>query len=443
MLKDFRIAALFYIGILFTGLACGDTGLSDLAQEKDSLFYSQLNRFIAGVQRNNPLLASAEFQVRRTKASAASASSLEAPKFGVEFFQTPLSSFPNPLRNQAEIDYSLEQMIPFPGKRAKFAAPLYVKAEALSKRKTALARDLIFSLKSVYFDLYLIDRKLEVNSESRLLLTQFAGIAGTQYGVGQGKQVDVLRARTELIKLENDSILLGAMREGRVATLNALLNQEVALKVETIPATLPPVCPHSPDDWVKKALGARPELLAMQDEVRMQDAMVSAARSEYYPDFMLKGMYKDMDKMDDAWSLMVNLSLPFSFWSAGRVKQGLDESKAASQSMQAELANMKNTIRAEVVEAQAVFRASETAAARLRQQLLPQAASSFESARAAYQSGSGDFLMLLDGLRTLLDAKLDYYQAVAECLRGYARLEQVVGVDQDLQAVTNSIGEKK
>ena len=63
----------------------------------------------------NPNLKATEYKTEASKAAVGTIK-LDPPLIAVEFFQTPITSFPNPFKDQMEIDYSVQQMFPFPWK---------------------------------------------------------------------------------------------------------------------------------------------------------------------------------------------------------------------------------------------------------------------------------------------------------------------------------------
>ena len=59
--------------------------------------------------------------------------------------------------------------------------------------------------------------------------------------------------------------------------------------------------------------------------------------------------------------------------------------------------------------------------------IIPQAKASLDSAMAAYEVGSVDFITLLDSQLTLFNYRLNYYQVLADYEKDLAELEAVVG----------------
>jgi len=78
----------------------------------------KLNDLIEEALQNNPDLIGARHEIAEARARIPQAEAWEPPQIGVEFFQTPVESFPNPADDSMELDYFIQQMVPFPGKRS-------------------------------------------------------------------------------------------------------------------------------------------------------------------------------------------------------------------------------------------------------------------------------------------------------------------------------------
>jgi cobalt-zinc-cadmium efflux system outer membrane protein len=155
---------------------------------------------------NNPELRAARNQAQASWKKVDQATAWEAPQIGVEFFNTPTSSFPNPLKNGMETDYFIQQMFPFPGKLSAAGSSAENNAKMNDESYSALEKKIISDVKSAYYELYLVQEKIKINAENQDLMRQFVQIALKQYQVGTGQHHEVLRAQVELSTLVNDWI---------------------------------------------------------------------------------------------------------------------------------------------------------------------------------------------------------------------------------------------
>lgn len=392
------------------------------------IFDAQLNGLLQEALSGNPSLKAAGYKVAAATASADAKKSLDPPQAGVEFYQAPINSFPNPFKNQMEVDYSLQQMLPFPGKLSAMSNAEKKRSEMLNADKRILADDLVRDVKTAFYELYLIDRKKEILIEKRSLLKNFEEIARKQYEVGMGTQSDILRAQTEVSLIVKDSIELEQNRISALAMINTLRNKPTDAAVPLLPEIRPPSLQLAIDTIMSFAEANRPELASMKLNTAMQQAELTAAKKEFYPDFMVRGTYKQMIDVPDDWALMVGLSIPVAPWSLKKFLAGTRSSEAlVSQSTQ-EYNAMRTMVASQVRDAVAKVESNQAQIQIIRQTIIPQATQTLQSVIAAYQTGKQDFLMLIDAERMLLMAKQDYHMAVMNLLASQAQLERAVGL---------------
>ncbi len=389
-----------------------------------------LDELIAEALKNNPGLQAARLQTEAARTQIRQARAWEAPQVGIEFFQTPIQSFPNPAKDGMETDYFVQQMIPFPGKISNMAKAARSNAEMSAENYRALERKIIRDLKSAYYELYLVQRKIKVNSENQVLLRQFVDIAMKQYEVGMGKQVDIFRAQTEISSLITEGINLEQERKVAEAMINTILNRPANSLLGQVPDLADTTATWTFDQMMPIALEARPELKAMDYNISMNRAELALSKREYVPDLMVRFMYKDMaDTGDDFWALMGGVSVPLAFWSKGKFKGKVQENQLNVNRAEQQYTEMKNMILFEVQQALVKVESNKNVLLLCKNTIVPQAEQTLQSTLAAYQTGKTEFLMLIDAYRMLLMAKLDYYEAVMNYMTSLAQLEQAVGMD--------------
>jgi cobalt-zinc-cadmium efflux system outer membrane protein len=393
-------------------------------------FYAKLQTLIDAVQ-SNPTLKSADAKVQASAAFAKAQKSLDPPTVAIEFYQAPVASFPDPFKNQMEYDYSIQQMIPFPGKLGAMAKAENKRTDMLKADRKTEEQDLVRNVKSLYFDLYFKNRQIEMNRETRALVRGFVDIARKQYEVGMGKQSDILRAQTELSTLGNDSIVLVQERKSMEGMLNALCNRPVATEIGFIPEIDPVIPSFDLNMLMAMAEKNRPDLRSMQTGIEMQQAERRAAQKEYLPDFMIRGMYKQMMQSNDNWSLMIGATVPIAPWSHGKISSGTNRANENIRMAQGERENMVNMISSEVNDALLKVESAKERLKLSRESVIPQAEQTLESALTAYRTGKQEFLMLIDIQRMLVMAKLDYHMAIMTLLDSQSRLERAVGLSID------------
>lgn len=415
----------FLASLLFiTSLALGQ--ITSVNGEKPL----KLDDLIAEALQNNPQLRAARNQTAAARTRIDQATSWDAPQLGVEFYQTPVQSFPNPVKNGMETDYFIQQMFPFPGKLSAMGRAAEANASMFDQRYKALERKILRELKSAYYELYLVQRKIQINAENQDLMRRFVEIANKQYEVGMGKQPDILRAQTELSTLINDGINLQKEKRAIEAMINTILSRPANAPLGYVPDIEVNIPQWTFEQLRPLALEARPELKAMNFNIEMNKAELSLSKREYFPDLMARVMYKDMAMTsNDFWSVMVGVSIPLSPWSSGKYTSKVEENQLNVKRAEEEYSNMINMTLFEVQNANVRVQTNQNLVLLYKNTVIPQAEQTLQSTIAAYQTGKTEFLMLIDAYRMVLMAKLDYQMAVMNYMASQAALEQAVGLD--------------
>ncbi len=154
-----------------------------------------------------------------------------------------------------------------------------------------------------------------MNEESLALLKEFRGNAETRYKTGLVPQQDVLQADVELGRQRERQLTLERMRQVSVARINTLLHLPPDSPLPPPPARLqrPEPLPEAPL-LRAAALARRPDLQALADRIRAEQASLALAQKEFRPDFEATAAYDTImgngPTRDLAPQLGVRLNLP-------------------------------------------------------------------------------------------------------------------------------------
>ena len=406
----------------------------------DTAAGDSLPALIARALRLNPALVAGSHEVRALHNSPEHAWHLDAPQVGVEFYQAPLGSFPNPLRRQMEIDYSIQQALPFPGKIGKRIRAEHGHARRGEAELEAEGRRVARDVKAAYYALYLAEKRRDLNARAREWAGRIIDAARRRYEVGIGTQSEVLRAQSEATRLRMDSIGLDQDRLAIAADLNAMADRDPGRAI-AMADTLPP----HPGGWSPERVGeaagpGHPDRKIRLADIEARQAEASLASSGWLPDFTVGGAYKDMrtapagshgGEPGDAWSVMAAMTLPIAPWSLRGTRAGQVQAEALEAKARAELRGAQRNVASR---ARTAAYAEAAARERLRlatEILRPQARQARESALAAYQGGNGGFPEALDAYRGDLAAQEECEAALAALLTAQAELEAAAGMDLD------------
>ncbi len=377
---------------------------------------------VAQVLARNPTLTQMAAAAEAAAARYPQVTSLDDPMLGVSVAPGAWGS------NEVNGGYRLEasQKLPFPGKRALRGASALAEARAAGNEVEDTRLQLAEAAAGAFFDLYAVERALEVNRESARLLGEFKQTAESQYKTGKAPQQDMLQADVELGKQRERQVALERGREVAVARINTLMHLPPDSPLPPPPAAVPPP-PAVPDTPALRAaaVARRPDLTALSDRIGAELAAVELARKEFGPDVELSAAY------DTLWQERplraqagVKVNLPVR---TGRRFAAIAEAQAKVAQRQAELARATDRVNFEVHEAAAQLRESGRVVRLYEADILPAAELNVKSARAAYTAGQVPFLTLLEAQRNAVELRDRYYEAVAAAGRRRATLERVIG----------------
>ncbi|MGH7494544.1 MAG: TolC family protein, partial [bacterium] len=243
-----------------------------------------VDELIQEALKNNPDIRTFDANRDAAHARIPQMSSLDNPQFIFEIMEMPRSE-PFNTSQWKYVNFELMQMFPFPGKLGKAKTLAEIDAEHAHHDYEEKILEIIEKVKAGYFELYFIQRALEINQENIGLMQQFVNIAKIRYAVGKGMNQDVLKANVELAKLANEQITFAQQEETAKAMLNTLLNRppQAPLGQTVLPERK--ALNLNLEALQRLALATRP--MVRHDSLGLVQSRVanSLARRQYWPDF--------------------------------------------------------------------------------------------------------------------------------------------------------------
>jgi outer membrane protein TolC len=292
------------------------------------------------------------------------------------------------------------------------------------------ANRIVKEIKIAYYDLSHIYRAIEVTQRNKEILEEFAKIAETRYSVGEGIQLDLLKAHVEVTKMVDELIMLDQKERALEARLKALLNRPRETPMGSPEEVQFRKFPFSHEELNKMALESNPTLQAMKKMVEAKEKAHTLAKWDYYPDFNFIFAYGQRDngpmmERRDMLTGMVEVNIPLYFyWKQSRK---VSEARAEVLSLEARYQAMRNEIQFMIADMTSMIARGERQLELYQTGIIPQAGLQVNSAMSAYRVNKADFLTLLDSQMTLYKYELEYHQALTEYEKNVANLEAVVG----------------
>lgn len=327
--------------------------------------------------------------------------------------------------------FSLSQKIPFPGKLGLKGEVVVKEVEIARTNYEKEIRDVIVEVKKTYYELFYLDRAIELTRQNKEVLEHLSTLAAADYGGDATALNDVLKAQSQYAQAGYDLILLREMRSTEATRLNTLLDRDAEHPVGAIAE--PPVrdFDFTLDELYRWALESE-ENRAAALEVRKEELEERLARYRYLPDFRIGLNYADIgdpvfpvgDGGRDAVAVTLGINIPIWF---SKNDAAVKEAAIRRERARQEKLAVANETKSRVKEAFFKLTNSERLMELYGDSLLPQAARSLETAEAWYKAGEGSLSGLLETQSIWFNFQLAYYRAMADYLKSLAELERVTG----------------
>lgn len=371
--------------------------------------------------QNNPEIIASRYSLEAMKAIPSQASSWPDPEVSISIEKIPEGSLDI---NEAEKIYSLSQSFPFPGKpylRGKIAQ---WEVEKSSAQYRATVRRVIAQLKLAYYDLYFINKSIEITNKNIDILKNLAKTAESRYAVGKGIQQDVVRAQVELSRLYETLEILKGKKEATEALIRSILNRPPQASIGIPEDIRKTEFNFDFSELLDIALKQSPELYSVKTDVEKNKTSLELARREYFPDFNAKLAMRQMDGSITGYDAMVGMSIPIYFY--WKQKKGVEEkTNFLSEALKRQEAAVQS-ITFRLRDLYVKIKTSDRVLSLYEKAIIPQAVISFESAIKAYETGLVDFLTPLESLIRLLNDELSYYTEFTNYQQNIARIEEII-----------------
>lgn len=270
---------------------------------------------------------------------------------------------------------------------------------------------------------------LRLAAEDSLLVSAEASLR-SRFAVGDARYVDVLRLRTERLRVQNDrasavaeatvarEALLGLAGPAGTTTLGPLLESTMASLSTAIPDE-----PLPPAPAVDSLLALAGEVLLARNAVARAEATRAVVIAEQRPRLVGSfGAQRTMEAGESNFGPVIgaSITLPFTARRANTAVATAADSEV--RAAEAALEAARSRVRAELSGALARYEAARERLAVYDAALLRGARQERETALATYRTGDMSLIELLDFERALSLAEIEHVRAGADAAEAYATL---------------------
>jgi len=375
---------------------------------------------------SNPEILAARARLQASEHVPSQREALPDPEARVSYTNDSLTAITLGESPDSELTLGWTQEVPYPGKRGLAGDVARGDVEVLASTLDAARWRVRAGVKAAYADLLRIGRTTTVLGESRKLLLAFQETARARYESGQGILENILRAQTEVAKLDAELATLAQERRSLEARLLGLLGQ--AADAPLGPARAVPRV-AAPDRAAIEAiaLARSPEIRALQSAAVRDGIRVDLARRNLKPDFVWSAAYTNRGDLDPMVMGMFGLRLPVyrKQKQAEAVVQAQFDLEAAEREVEAR----QVLVLAEIRDLLAQAGRADVLLRLYGESIVPQSRSALDAAAASYGAGRTEFITLIDDFLTVLTYEVNVETQRAEKVKALAAAEPLVGTD--------------
>ena len=389
---------------------------------------STVNDYVQYAALNNPALAAAFNAWKADLQQIPQVTALPDPKFTYQYYIQQVETRVGAQRQA----FSVAQRFPWLGKLKLRGDAAAQAANASYQRFRQAKLKLFYQVKDACSEYYYLVKAIEITRQNAKLLEHIESIARIRYKTAATGHPDIVRVQIELGKLADRISTLEEMRKPVAARVNAALNRPINTPVVVSKASeIGEIDLTALDTLLDEN---NPELAALDRQIAAEKIKIELAEKDYYPDVTLGMSYIDTATStggrspngdgDDPVIAMVSINLPI--WREkldAHLRQARYRRSAAVQTRAAKL----NSLRSQLKLIAYRYADAQRKIGLYRDTLLPKARQAMTATDAAYRTGKGSFLDLIDAQRVLLEFEITLHRAIADRAQRLAELEMVTG----------------
>ena len=380
---------------------------------------------------------SPKIRMLQSKLSAAGArieigTNLPDPTLTLGLANLPTNSFSFTQEPMTGKIIGLSQAIPFPGKLGAAAEVKAIDTLIIKEEINDLKNEIQKNVSTLYFDLSLFRKEIELAKESEALLKQISEVVKSKYRVSKANLQNVIQVAVQITRVQDKIEVLRGKENATLAELNAILLRDANSEIESNEVFSLDRNIYKTPTLLKIAGNNRPFLKGIKYTEEKFKLKEEFAEYSYYPNFKLGLQYSQRDyngltgaDFNDFFSVVVGITLPLNYGGKNTAKvneaQYLQAFNRDRYNSSMQILNQSlSKITAKLDEIKSRDRlVSKT--------LLPQAEKLLQAALADYQVGKIDFVNVINAENDILKIKTELIKIRTDYKKNIAKLEFLIG----------------
>ncbi len=296
-------------------------------------------------------------------------------------------------------------------------------------------QELIYNIKNAYWNLFKAKKVKEVTDQNVEQIKAHLTNIQNFYEQGLSTRNDLLKVQVQLSESELRQIdAKNAVKLAKINLYNIIgiplnANSQIPDSIDIKTKEV-----NDLDDYIEKAMTNRPELKAMQYNIKAGEAGVTLAESNWYPQIYLGGNYyyskpnqrifPAENKFKDTWDVGVSVSV--DLWNWGATVDKTDQAEAQLEQAKDSYKIIKDNVVLEVNSNYLNLVQSKDKIA-VADESVRQAQENYRVTDETFKKGLALNSDLLDSEVALLQSNTNYIQALVDYELAKAQLEKSIG----------------
>jgi cobalt-zinc-cadmium efflux system outer membrane protein len=372
-----------------------------------------LDTVLARISRANPALLAYTAKASAQNEYAKGAGNLDAPKVSAGQYQTPYSLSPKGGSFMIQAD----QMLTNPAKLRAKEAYMQGQSAVTEQEQAYLKNQLLSQARGYYYNEMVIAKKMALLENSRKTLEYMLKDANIKLTYGKEKLSNIYKAKADLYELDNTREQLDNQRRQNTVMLNTLMNQDKQTEFAVDTNLVVRDYESALTDTAGLA-SSRSDIKLIDRNIQLQQLNANVEYSKRKPDFGITAAHMlSYGGYPNQYVLMASVTIPIVPWASKEYKANLKGIKYEVTQLQSEKQDKLNQAEGQLASLRLDIGSRKRQLKNYRENIIPAMQNSYKTALLAYEQNTGDLPSVLNSIKDLQSARMNYLDRLQELLQ--------------------------
>lgn len=385
-----------------------------------------LDQCISLALKNNHLFKSFQQELRASRARVRQANAFPQPEIGYDSDLQP--GFFN-FKKSGESYFGISQLIEFPGRR-------YLRGKIAGKEYDMTGCDVDLTRMEIIYDVtrsfygLLLAMETEKHAEENLKMARdYFEKAAEKYRSGDAAKLEMLRAKVEAAKADNQLKVAANTIKLAKAQLNFFLARERFQPIQIRGDLRRRFHKLELNDLQARALAFRPEIKKERLALKKESLAKKQALLSYLPDVSLGVSRHRIESEPTTWDVALSFEVPLFFWQ--KANGEIAEANANMAAANERLKYTELSVSLEVENAYYNVVSLQNQIDLFEKEILDEAETVYRMSMISYKEGKTGSIELIESRRSLVELKQAYAETLFNHQLAMAELEKLLGTPMD------------